>query len=191
MAHASATRLSAGLNAPVFQAEDIFGKQIDLAAYIGRSVLLSFYRNAACAMCNLQVHKLIQKYPAYHAAGLDMIAVIEAPRENLLQYVAKQDAPFPIIGDPGAVLYDRYGVEVSEEKANASMTAPGTEGRVKEASAAGFELTREEGSNFFRIPADFLIDPRGVIVQAYYSDIVGEHLPFAAIEAYLAQSAQA
>ena len=185
MTHASAIRLSAGLNAPAFQTEDIFGTRIDLEAYRGRSVLLSFYRNAACAMCNLQVHKLIEKYPAYHAAGLDMIAIFESPRENLLQYVAKQDAPFPIIGDPGARLYDLYGVEVSEEKVNASMTAPRTETRVKEASAAGFELTREEGSNFYRIPADFLIDPTGVIRQAYYSDIVGEHLPFAEIDNYL------
>jgi peroxiredoxin Q/BCP len=188
MTHASALRLSAGLNAPTFQADDIFGSRIDLQAYRGQPVLLSFFRNAACAICNLRVHHLIEKYPAYHAAGLDIIAVFESPRENLLQYVGKQDAPFPIIGDPGAELYDLYAVETSEEKANASIQDPATPSRVQEASAAGFELTREEGSNFFRMPAEFLIDVNGVIRQAFYSDIVGDHLPFADIEAFLAAS---
>jgi peroxiredoxin Q/BCP len=185
MTHASAVRLSAGLNAPTFQAQDIFGNSVDLQTYRGKPVLLSFYRNAACALCNLRVHEMIQKYPVYHAAGLDMIAIFESPRENLLQYVGKQAAPFPIIGDPGAALYDLYGVEVSEEKVNASMTDAGAAARIKDASAAGFELTREDGSNFFRMPADFLIDANGTIRQAYYSDVVGEHLLFADIEDYL------
>ena len=77
---------------------------------------------------------------------------------------------------------------LSEEKANASMHDPATPSRVKAASEAGFELTREESSNFFRMPAEFLIDTQGVIQQAFYSDIVGVHLPFADIEAYLAAS---
>ncbi|MEO8610970.1 MAG: peroxiredoxin-like family protein [Chloroflexota bacterium] len=186
MTHASAIRLSAGLNAPTFQAETIFGSPIDLQAYRGHSVLVSFYRNAACAICNLRVHEMIEQYPAFHAAGLEIIAVFESPRENMLQYVGKQDAPFALIADPSAALYDLYGVEVSEEKVNTTMQNPATEGRVQAASAAGFELTREEGSNFFRMPAEFLIDADGIIRQAFYSEVVGEHLPFAVIKAYLA-----
>ena len=104
MTHTSATRLSAGLAAPIFQAQDIFGNQIDLQTYRGRPVLLSFFRNAACAICNLRVHKLIQKYPAFQSAGVEIIAVFESPRENMLQYVGKPEAPFPLILDPQAHL---------------------------------------------------------------------------------------
>jgi thioredoxin-dependent peroxiredoxin len=188
MTHASATLLSAGLAAPIFQAEDIFGKQIDLQAYRGRPILLSFFRNAACAICNLQVHKLIQKYPAWQAAGLEIIAVFESPRENMLQYVGKQDAPFPIIGDPQARLYDLYGVETSEEKVKATMAAPNAQNIIQEAAAAGYTLTPEAGSNFHRIPADFLIDAEGIIRQVFYADVIGEHMPFTDIEAFLAQT---
>jgi peroxiredoxin len=189
MTHTSATRLSVGLAAPIFQAEDIFGNPIDLQAYHGQPVLLSFFRNAACAICNLQVHKLIQYYPAWQAAGLEIIAVFESPRENMLQYVGKQDAPFPIIGDPQARLYDLYAVEVSEEKVKATMAAPNIQAVVQEAAAAGYTLTHEEGSNFHRIPADFLIDTNGMLQQVFYADVVGQHMPFADIEVFLAQTA--
>jgi peroxiredoxin len=191
MIQTNPAQLAAGVAAPLFSAEDIFGSVIDLQRYQGHPVLLSFFRNAACALCNLQVHQLIEKYPQYHGQGLDIIAVFEAPRENLLLYVGKQDAPFPIIGDPTASLYDLYGVETSAEKANASMQSPLTQGRVQAAAAIGYALTPEEGSNFFRMPADFLIDSQGIIRLAFYSQVIGEHLPFEVIEAFLAEQVQA
>jgi len=98
-------KLTIGQMAPDFSTEDVFGHPISLRDYAGKRVLLSFFRNGACAMYNLQVHRLIQKYPDYHAQGLDIIAVFESPRESILQYVGKQDAPFPIIADPTASLY--------------------------------------------------------------------------------------
>ena len=114
-----------------------------------------------------------------------MLAVFESPRTNLLQYVGRQDAPFPIIGDPEAQLYDLYAIETSEDKVKATIAAPEGQQRVKDASAAGFELTEEPGSNFYRIPADFLIDPDGIIREALYSELVGEHLDLTVVDAYL------
>lgn len=181
-------RLKIGDPAPIFQAEDAFGQAVDLSAYRGKPVLLSFLRNGACALCNLQVHQLIQKYPDYHAKGLEVVTVFESPRESILQYVGKQDAPFPIIPDPTAQLYDLYGVEVSAEKVNATMASEFGPQRVQEAAAQGFQLTPEEGSNFHRIPADFLIGPDGTIIEAFYADLIGQHLSFETIEAYLNQA---
>lgn len=179
------TRLTSGDLAPQFKVEAVFGEVIDLSAYHGKPVLLSFFRNGACAICNLQVHHLIEKYPAYHALGLEMVAVFESPRSSILEYVGKQDAPFPIIADPEASLYNLYGLEVSEEKVNATMATELGQQRVQEAAAHGFRLTPEPGSNFYRMPADFLIGPDGKVVQAVYSDLLGQHLSFEAIEAYL------
>src|ERR1041385_6197495 len=95
-------KLTSGTPAPIFQVEDIFGQSVDLKAYVGKPVLLSFFRNVACAICNLQVHKLIRKYPDFHAQGLEIIAVFESPRSSVLEYMSKQDAPFPIIAAPEA-----------------------------------------------------------------------------------------
>jgi hypothetical protein len=52
-------QIQAGAAAPLFQAEDMFGDPIDLRDYADTWLLLSFFRNAACAICNLRVHQLI------------------------------------------------------------------------------------------------------------------------------------
>lgn len=178
-------RLTVGSAAPNFKAEASSGEMIDLKDYRGKSLLLSFFRNGACALCNLRVHQLIEKYPIYHARGLEVVAVFESPRSSIVEYVGKQDAPFPIIADPTAALYKLYGVEVSEEKVNATMADPVGQQRIHEAAQHGFTLTPEAGSNFYRMPADFLIGSDGKIVEAFYSDVVGQHLAFEVIERHL------
>ncbi len=179
------TKLMVGMSAPAFKSVDLFDNPIDLEDFKGRWLLLSFYRNAACALCNLRVHELIGKHAAYKDVGLDMLAIFESPRANLQQYVGKQDAPFPIVGDPQAQIYDAYGIETSESKVKATMAAAEGQARVKAAADAGYALTQEEGSNFYRMPADFLIDPDGIIREAFYSELVGQHLNLELVDAHL------
>lgn len=179
-------KLQTGEAAPPFVREDIFGERIDLRAYAGKQVLLTFLRNGGCALCNLRIHQLIQHYPELRARGLAILAVFESPVESIKHYVtSRQDVPFPLIADPTASLYDLYGVEVSEEKTKASMARAGTpelQQMIQEAAAIGYELVHEEGSNFQRIPADFLIGPDQRIQVAFYSNLIGDHLSFAEIE---------
>jgi peroxiredoxin Q/BCP len=182
-------KLTIGMLSPAFETEDVFGNLISLRDYAGKRLLLSFFRNGASAICNLQVHHMIAKYPEYHRQGLEMIAVFESPRESVLQHVSKQNVPFPIIADPHAVLYDLYGVESSEEKVMAPVDMNWRNQLIQEAKAIGFELIKEEGSNFFRLPADLLIGPDQRISAAFYSEVVGMHLPFEEIEKSLAQPA--
>jgi thioredoxin-dependent peroxiredoxin len=179
--------LHPGMPAPAFQAEDLHGNPVALADYAGKTLLLSFFRNSACALCNLRVHQLIQRYPQYHALGLEIVAVFESPRDSMLQYVGRQQAPFPLIADPQALLYGRYEVETSEEKVAVTMAMPETQQHIAEAATAGFALTREPGSNFHRIPADFLIGPDLLIQRAHYAQHITDHLPFEEIERFLEQ----
>jgi hypothetical protein len=125
----------------------------------------------------------------YHARGLDVLAVFESPRDSVLRHVSKQGAPFPIIADPSAVLYDLYGVESSEEKVTAPVDEAWRTGMIREAEAIGYRLTHEEGSNFFRMPADFLIGPDQRLQLAFYSSAVGEHIAFETIDDALLQVA--
>jgi thioredoxin-dependent peroxiredoxin len=172
-----------GMPAPDFQAQDSFGNPIKLEDYAGKWLLLSFLRNGACAMCNLRVHQLIQKFPTLQTHGLEVLTVFESPSSSINQYVGKQDAPFPIVADPEGQLYTLYGVEISEEKVNATMAKPETPAKVQQAAANGFALTPEEGSNFFRMPADFLIAPDSSIQIAHYAEFVYDHLDFDTLEA--------
>lgn len=179
-------RLQSGTPAPLFQAVDIFGNAVDLASYQGRPLLLSLFRNAACALCNLRVHELIARTPAYRRAGLELVAVFESSSAAMLEYVGKQDAPFPLLADPEAELYKLYGLESSEEKVAQTMAMPATQQRVAEAAAQGFRLTQEPGSNFLRMPADFFINPDGLVAHAHYAEYVWDHMPFTTIDKLLA-----
>lgn len=101
-------------------------------------------------------------------------------------YVGTQNPPFPLVADPKAYLYNLYSVETSEEKVRMTMDDANTKMFAKEAVTAGFALTPEEGSNFNRIPAEFLIDEIGIVQLAYYSRLVTDHLPIATIDRYAA-----
>ena len=175
-------RLGNGDIAPAFATHDVFDQQVQIGGQRDQYVLLSFFRNSACALCNLRVHQLIERYPQYQAQGLAVIAVFESSQESIRQYVGKQDAPFPIIPDPDGTLYNLYGVEVSEAKVQATLRHDQTQTIIAQAYEAGFELTEEPGSNFHRIPADFLLAPDGKIHTAFYAERVGEHLTFELIE---------
>ena len=178
-------QIQPGTLAPAFQVEDVFGNPISLDDYAEKRLLLSFFRNAACAICNLRVHELIERYPAYHRSGLEILAVFESPRENILLYVGRQDAPFPIVADPQAQLYALYGVEASEAKVAKTMSMPETQATIGAAAAQGFVLTPEADSNFNRMPADFLIGPDLIVQRAHYAEYVMDHLPFETIEHFL------
>lgn len=182
-------KLTSGTPAPQFETEDIFGAPIALKNYAGKGVLLAFFRFGACALCNLQVHRLIQKYPDWQKAGLEILAVFESPRESVREYVGKQDAPFSIIADPDAKLYDLYGLESSQEKVMAPVEGTWREELIREASSIGYPLQKEEGSNFFRLPADFLIGPDQRIVTAFYTDVIGQHISFEEIDTFLKELA--
>src|SRR5258708_30349071 len=144
-------KLAVDMKAPDFKTEDVFDNPVSLSAYKGKLLLLSFFRNGACAVCNLQVHKLIQRYPEYRKRGLEIIAIFESPRESILANVTKQNVPFPIIADPGAVLYEIYGVETSQEKVLAPVDEVWRDNMIRDAENIGYKLMHEEGSNFFRM----------------------------------------
>jgi thioredoxin-dependent peroxiredoxin len=181
----SSMYIQSGTPAPTFHALDLFGNSVDLAAYQGKPLLLSFFRNAACALCNLRVHALIERYADYHRAGLEIVAIFESPAESMRDYVGKQDAPFPLIADPAAHLYTLYGVESSEAQIATTMAMPATQAVIASAAAQAFQLTEEPGSNFLRMPADFFIGSDGRVLDAHYATYVWDHMPFERIEELL------
>ncbi len=174
--------IQVGTSAPAFSTRDTFGAAITLEDYRGKWLLLSFLRNGACALCNLHVHHLIEAFPKLHAQGLEIVTVFESPASSVEQNVGKQDAPFAIIADPEAKLYAMYGVEISEEKVNATVARLETPAVIRAAAEHGFQLTPEEGSNFYRMPAEFLIGPDGVVRIAHYANYIYDTLDPATLE---------
>ncbi len=177
-------RIQPGQPAKNFSTEDISGNAITLTDYAGRSVMLSFYRYAACPLCNLRVHHLIQHHASFLERNLNLVAVFQSPPESIRRYVGRQNIPFPVIADPERNLYRLYGVESSwpgfiRGSLRLSM--------VTSALMKGFLPGKMEGIKSM-VPADFLIGPDSTIRVAYYGGDIGDHLPIEQINEWLDRS---
>jgi peroxiredoxin len=174
-------QLQIGEVAPDFALRNIDGKLVSLKEYRGKKLLVSFYRYAACPLCNLRIYELITKHDELQKKGLYMIAFFQSPRESILEYVGKQKPPFPIITDPSREIYKLYGVESSLAKA---LRAVFRMKKFRQAATLGFKGGNREGDKKI-VPADFLINEKGVIHMAYYGKDISDHLPLHEIEKFL------
>jgi peroxiredoxin len=177
-------RIKPGQPAKNFSSEDLAGNTVALNDYKGQRLMLSFYRYAACPLCNLRVHHLIQHYAGLIKKNLQLVAVFQSPRESILKYAGKQKAPFPIIPDPQRRLYRLYGVESSWAgfiKGSMRLSL------VTSALMKGFWPGKMEGIKSM-VPADFLIGPDLTVQVAYYGKDIGDHLPVERINGWLDNS---
>ena len=171
-------RIQSGQTAPDFEVRDIFGNPFLLMDFKGKKLLLSFYRYASCPLCNLRVHQLIERYPDLTAKGLHLLAFFQSPIESIRRYVGKQGAPFPIIADPGHIVYRAYGVETSWAgfiKGSLRLN------KVASAAGKGYFPGKMEGNKSL-VPADFLIGPDLIVKNAYYGSDISDHMPIQEIE---------
>jgi thioredoxin-dependent peroxiredoxin len=168
-------RLRPGASAIPFEAVTAHGVPVRLADYGDRVLLLSFLRYASCPMCNLRVHELRSAYPTLRGRGVEVAVVFHSPARSILRHAGKQDAPFPLIADPGRRLYALYGVERSWPRLAMSVVLPSFLVAAVKATALGYWGGRVDG-DWARMPADFLIGPGGRVLVAHYGAHIGDHL---------------
>lgn len=174
------------LNAPCisqdFATQDIYGQPVKLSELRGRRVLLSFFRDAACPFCSFRIHELTHRYRQWQAQGLEVIAVFSSSDQDVRQHVSRHPRPFRMIADPDLSLYGYYGVEES------------ISGMVK---AVVFHLPRivrgmlvggrpdPKNPHIRLVPADFLIDEEGRVVDLWYGRNTSDHIPLKRIQAFV------
>jgi len=174
-------RIEPGAQAPDFQARSWDGHDHALADFRGQKLWLAFFRYASCPLCNLRVRDIIKRWDELQAKGLSVLAVFQSPAASIAEYVGTQAPPFPLIADPDERLYQLYGLDTSL----AGFLSPRNLGRVTQALKAGFKPGRTEGSKT-RIPGDFLVDASGRVRDAYYGEVIADHIPFERVEAFIA-----
>lgn len=173
-------QLRPGMTSPSLVTTDFLGEAVNLEALHGKPVLLSFYRYASCPVCNLRMHAIIEAFPQWSKQGLAVVAVFESPKESILQYVGRQDAPFPIVPDPEMALYRRFEVESRW----LGLLSPRVIATALRAFRKGFMPGKVDGP-FHRTPADFLIDTQGRIAMAHYGKEIDDHIPLDTIAQWL------
>ncbi|MEL1240417.1 peroxiredoxin-like family protein [Flavobacterium flavipallidum] len=170
-------KLVPGQKAPLFVTKDIFGNTVDLNQIQNEKILLSFFRYAECAMCNLQIAKIMKSKDLFAKKGIQLITVFESPTESLQSSIAyRHQFDFPVIADTNRDLYDLYKVHPSWFKTMRTLSAKGFQ-HLAEATKKGYKAGGKVEGTLHQIPADFLIGKDKVIQIAHYGNSVIDHFP--------------
>jgi thioredoxin-dependent peroxiredoxin len=171
--------------APSFSVTDIFGRKINLRDYRGKKVLVAFFRHAGCPFCNMRVHMLQQREKEFKDKNLEMIFFFESEEKVLKSHIFHSKVnPIPLIGDPLQVWYTAYGVESSSFKSAISHITSIVPAAIK-AKMKGLPVHMMEGNESIKtIPAEFLIDEKGIIKKVYYSKRLNDRMAIGVIQEF-------
>ncbi|MCU0439964.1 MAG: redoxin domain-containing protein [Raineya sp.] len=182
-------KLQENSTAPAFETQDIYGHSFNLSDYQGKRILLSFFRNVACPFCNLRVHQLKKLAPELKEEGLEMVFVFETPKKHILMSSLHSTLqPISIISDSEKLFYKLYHIETSMIKFIGSIFKSGFQAQMKMAKELGLDKIEDEKKNSSIIPADFLIDEKGVIQKVHYGNAVNDHMPIDTIRQFASDS---
>ncbi|HKZ09292.1 MAG TPA: peroxiredoxin-like family protein [Rhodanobacteraceae bacterium] len=175
-------RLKSPVVAPSLALKDVHGKPVAIGGASSRRTLLCFFRDAACPFCNFRIYELTRHHASLAALGLDVIAVFASTPEEVRRFVARKPRPFVVVADPTSSAHEAYGIERSFWR-----KWKGVVSRIP-TLLKGLRIVGLAGLNTSNLmPADFLIDEDGHIVEAYYGSDAGDRIPFERVELFLAK----
>ena len=170
-------KLKIGQKVPKFIMEDIWGSEINLNELSSQKVLLTFFRYAECALCNLRISEVMRYQTQMQEQGIHFIAVFESSVDSLQKNVAdRHQVKFTIIADPDRELYNLFQVKPSWTNLFRTISFKAIK-KVISASKLGFKPGGKVEGAFNQIPADFLIGKSAIIEIAHYGNSVIDHLP--------------
>lgn len=134
-----------GSAAPTFNLVSNEGKQVTLADYKGKWVVLYFYPKDFTAGCTMQARNFQRDLAKYDAANAVILGVSVDPAETHKEFCAKEGLNFKLLADTDAKVSQQYGSIM--EYNGAKLSARNT----------------------------FLIDPEGKIAKVFEKVKVGGH----------------
>jgi len=175
-------KLTLNVTAPTFHLEDVFGRNINLAKYKGKKVMIAFFRHVGCPFCNLRVHTLTKAYETLKVKNLEMIFFFESNKTLILKSTFHKDvSPIPIIADPEKKWYSIYGLEESAFKSAYSHLTMFIQTAIK-AKLKGLPLhAMAGGESINTMPAEFLLDENLIIRKLHYSQHLNDRMSIDAI----------
>lgn len=174
-------RLSAPTLAPPLRLTDTNGERADLADG-EHTTLLCFFRDPACPFCNFRIYELTERHAQYAALGLKVVALFSGTTDDVNRFVLRHPRPFQVVADPNPQTYEAYGIEHSFwRKLRAIFTRVPTLLRgLRIVGRAGLKANN-------LLPADFLLDEQGHIVESWYGSDAGDRIPLDRVDLFLAR----
>lgn len=138
-------------------------------------VHLQFRRYAGCPVCNLHLRSITRRHEEIVAAGVREVVVFHSSAETMLEF--QGGLPFAAIADPGKKLYVEFGVEkMSFVAALRAALSPRSWRAAWQAltQAPSLDGAAGRGEEHLGLPADFLIEPNGLVLAARYGRYVDD-----------------
>lgn len=174
--------LSNGTKAPEFTLTNVEGKEVKLSDFLGRKVLLSLFRDTSCPICNLRVHELMKHNDVFEDGNVQVISIFPSSVERIRKYTAKQEPSFELLANPDKDVYSTYEVMKSPGRLIKGVVRFG---RMFKAYSKFFSLRSITTPTI--IPAEFIIDENGVIINAHYGSDFTDHMKMDEVSKYLGQ----
>ncbi|MDQ6814206.1 MAG: thioredoxin-dependent thiol peroxidase [Bacteroidota bacterium] len=102
--------LTEGSVAPIFEGVDQNGKQVSLADFRGKKVILYFYPKDDTPGCTAQACNLRDNYSELIEKGYEVIGISTDSVKSHKKFENKFQLPFPLIADEDKKIVEAYGV---------------------------------------------------------------------------------
>ena len=103
-----------GTKAPDFTLPDQDGREVSLADFAGRTLVLYFYPRAATPGCTTQACGIRDRAADYEAAGAVVVGVSPDPVDAIKKFHGGQSLNFTLLADEDHSVSERYGVWVEK-----------------------------------------------------------------------------
>ncbi|MBD2758410.1 thioredoxin-dependent thiol peroxidase [Yimella sp. cx-573] len=103
------TRLTVGEPAPAFTLTSDEGKQISLADYRGRHLIIFFYPAAMTPGCTKEACDFRDSLTGLTEAGYDIVGISPDPVAKLTKFVEKEALTYPLLSDEDKSTLEAYG----------------------------------------------------------------------------------
>ncbi len=103
------TRLAPGDAAPDFTLQDADGKDVSLADFRGRKVIVYFYPAAMTPGCTTQACDFRDNLGSLESAGFAVLGISPDAPAKLAKFRDRDAVTFPLLSDPGKQTLEAYG----------------------------------------------------------------------------------
>jgi peroxiredoxin Q/BCP len=102
--------LKVGEKAPDFSAKDQNGREVTLANYAGKRLVIYFYPKDNTPGCTIQACNLRDNFGTLRMQGIEILGVSADSEKRHQNFIAKFALPFNLIADEDHTLLHLYGV---------------------------------------------------------------------------------